>query len=626
MLSPLKTTVIFLLCGAAILPAAEITVEQAKTAAGNWRLRSTEPLGTTLGQTVDNAETYYDSTRAPVFHVVKFSGGGFAVLSADTGVRPVIAFSSGDALEADEQNPLWALLTGDLPERMSAARAAQTAVQTFSTHATAAQILPEDEWTQLLTPSRMRSAALPDDVRVAPLIQSKWGQDNWRDRYRLYTTNVFNYYTPSNYVCGCVATMTAQIMRYHQFPATGIPAGSYTCVVNDISLNLTMQGGVYDWGSMPLVPVGTLSETQQKAIGKLTSDIGISLRAQYTANGTGAFAFLVADEIVSRFQYANAQKLVSSSGLTGYIDSAVLANLDAKLPVGLGIQGNAGHAVVADGYGYKNGIRYVHLNMGWNGTDDVWYNIPEISAGGHTFDVLTTIIYNIFPTNTGEIISGRILDQNGIPAAGATAFVKKGSTVISTTSDSNGIYAVIAPAPATYQITATTANGWTGSKTVTVSKSVQANTTYNDATGEGWSSSTGSSGNQWGINISAATPPPATQNSPVSVPYVWLETNGLAAAGSPPAVYETAAMNDKDGDGMKAWEEYVAGTDPNDASDYFRVSFAPFQPNAAVITWSPAYTSRNYIVEGRATLTNPWETVAATNATHSFFRVKVKLP
>ena len=82
--------------------------------------------------------------------------------------------------------------------------------------------------------------------------------------------------------------------------------------------------------------------------------------------------------------------------------------------------GNSGHAVLVDGYGYDQSTRiktlYHHLNMGWAGYNDLWYNLPEIGD----YDTVPACIYNVFPTGTGEIISGRVTDATGWPILGVT--------------------------------------------------------------------------------------------------------------------------------------------------------------------------------------------------------------
>ena len=99
---------------------------------------------------------------------------------------------------------------------------------------------------------------------------------------------------------------------------------------------------------------------------------------------------------------------------TGLADM-INPNLDAEYPVILGILGRTGHAVVADGYGYDASTRiktlYHHVNMGWGGHEDIWYNLPDIG----NYDTIPVCIYNIFPEGTGEIISGRVTDASGQP-------------------------------------------------------------------------------------------------------------------------------------------------------------------------------------------------------------------
>jgi len=52
--------------------AAQISVKQAATAAGNWAKRSPHPLEAQIGQTVREAKTYKDGTGNDLFHVVRF--------------------------------------------------------------------------------------------------------------------------------------------------------------------------------------------------------------------------------------------------------------------------------------------------------------------------------------------------------------------------------------------------------------------------------------------------------------------------------------------------------------------------------------------------------------------------
>jgi hypothetical protein len=84
---------------------------------------------------------------------------------------------------------------------------------------------------------------------------------------------------------------------------------------------------------------------------------------------------------------------------------------------------NTGHAVLCDGYGYNYSTLYHHLNMGWNGIDDAWYNLPVIDADTG-FNAITSCLYNIYTSGSGEIISGRVFDSEDNPVPNAVVFAK----------------------------------------------------------------------------------------------------------------------------------------------------------------------------------------------------------
>lgn len=110
----------------------------------------------------------------------------------------------------------------------------------------------------------------------------------------------------------------------------------------------------------------------------------------------------------------------------------------------------------------------------------------------------------------------------------------------------------------------------------------------------------------------------STTTTEVSVPYAWLEDFGLVTGGN----YEAAAMTDTDGDGMTAWQEYVADSVPTNAASVFLASVT-VSNGMPRVAWIPDLgAERVYTIEGKASLTNTtW--ASPTNAASRFFRVKV---
>lgn len=450
--------------------AAAIESAQAKAAAEAWLVRGGAPAEL-AGRTVDAVEALGDD--AAKMYVANVSGGGYVVLSTDDRIDPVIAFAASGEIAADARNPLWALLTADL-----ACRAAATATDTASGIALLAaspRTAAQQRWDELLGASgkKLMSAPSVSDPRVDSLVQTRW------DQLTVGGKNVYNYYTPNNYYCGCVATATAQIMKYFTYPTAAVSNPTYTCQVDGKSRECPMKGGTYDWANMPLVPNGNITDAQAQAIGKLTYDIGCSIGINWTSSGSGGSIYSARLSLLNQFGYKSCEGVVftdgySSNGYPYSLDRCkqiVIPCLDYGTPVEMSVKsvkGDDGHAVVVDGYGYVGSDFYMHVNCGWGGSSDAWYCPPDLTMGPYNFNAINGFIYQILPQATGTIVSGRVLDAGGSPIANATVTLKSGSlTKGSTASDARGIYALLAPKAGAYTLVAT-ASGSSATLGITV--------------------------------------------------------------------------------------------------------------------------------------------------------------
>lgn len=435
--------------------AAEVRPEQALTAVGNW-LRSTQqrPLATALTRSSDSVQSIRDAQGRALCHVVALQGGGFVVTGGDDGVVPIVAFAAKGAFPLDLRHPLRAILHRDLPERLA------WADQRRAKPATRQDVRAPDyaaQWQLLLAPYQDTRSGIEflDDLRVPPLVQSTWGQDFiYSDSWE--KINVYNYYTPNNYVTGCVATVGAQLMRFHEYPTTAVKKQTKDCEVDGTVRPLPLFGGIYAWQDMPLRPDATITVAQREAIGKLLNDVAVSVNMSFTARSSSASVYDFSKRLRDTFHFANAKYFLcwddglSISSTTHYEDM-LLSNLDAGYPTVLGLTGDqGGHAVVGDGYGFHSGRLYVHLNMGWDGSEDSWYNLPTIETDQFTFTVFDELLFNAFPEFSGELISGRVTDLAEQPLAGVAVTAQNATTraiVAETTTNERGIYALKIPAP-----------------------------------------------------------------------------------------------------------------------------------------------------------------------------------
>ncbi len=358
-------------------------------------------------------------------------------------------------------------------------------------------------WQRLLskdTPVSLGIISIPD-VRVSPIIASRWGQTTVNGK------NVYNYYTPNNYPCGCSATALSQPLRFYQFPTTSITPITRECTVNGNKQNLTTMGGSYNWNNMPLTPNSQTTLAERQNIGKLTYDTSVLLQMSFTATGSGSYINLAHDALANEFAYTST--CVYTDHQNGINDTlrqrAILPNLDAGAPVILGIVGNGGHAILADGYGFSDSTLYVHLNMGWEGSADAWYNLPNIDDPYFGFNSVVDVIYNISPNSSGELLSGRITSTTGLPLAGVTVSATKSQQTWSATTTANGIYAIRLPAAKNYNLVASLGQV-SSSRTVSLSAS-----TPTEFAGPGsYYIGSGNIGNSWGNNFTLDIPEPPT--------------------------------------------------------------------------------------------------------------------
>ena len=460
-----------------------------------WLDERADRLGERLDRSVADVETYFDASGNPLYRVVRLQPEGFLLMSPDDEIEPVIAFSDSGHYSEHAHNPLTGLVRSDMRERtrrvreplfqarqqglatsdaISEQREAATRKWVRYREKAKTKAVPEAKAPRVPAqqPAGEEIAATAGEpsyenasisnVVVTPLLSTKWNQLTSRDSNFAYR-NLYNIYTPNNYYSGCVATAIAQVLRFHSFPTSAIGQVSGTVYVDDNPTGRSTRGGdgsggPYDWSIMIEQPTTQPYDANAwNMIGALMHDAGVAVSMMYTPSGSGAYFSDVPGALTGVFQYANAQRshFYSVQGLGSEQAKILSSNLHAGYPVLLGIVDTpawTAHAVVADGYGYDSATLYHHINMGWGGNSDAWYNLPTILS----YDITAELIYNIFPSASGELISGRVVDQMGNPRAGmlVRATSQSTSTTYSAVSHANGYYGIVVPPADTYDVTA----------------------------------------------------------------------------------------------------------------------------------------------------------------------------
>lgn len=570
-----------------LLLALSVTASDAICAVRGW----TRQGGTlaTIGAPVKADR--FETSAGNAFYAVGTSQGTVFV-SADTDFDPILAFTSSttDFSSLDPASPLWALLTRSVD------------LAGYNPDAFA-------RWQELLAAGALRRMLLGaaqgitsiGDVRVDPLVTSKWSQStagNYQGGNICY-----NYYTPGNSVCGCVATAMAQILYYHKYPTSAVSAKTEKCWYNGTAESYTMKGGVYEWAKMMDDPPKDAADEVCEAIGKLTYDCGVATHMQWRPTFSGTYGCYAETAFYSNFFYRSATYTDCSDILTtANLGKALLSNLDAGYPAMLGISGlSGGHSIVADGYGFQGDDLYIHLNMGWAGYDDCWYKLPKLNTSNYSFSCVDEIVYNIIPGTTIKgVFSGRIVDATGQPVSNKQVRIcryNNNSVITNLTTNAHGVYGfaytampnnikVVLAADDTYEALASS------QCTLTLPGAHQV--LYGGADGELEAATiravrnSANLGNSWGNDLTLAAHPvpvvlaPASTGSGASVSSgtelaidpAWFVTYGYASSVSDTEAIQAAATQTAANGINSVAECWVIGISPTNENEKFTASIS----------------------------------------------------
>jgi hypothetical protein len=261
----------------------------------------------------------------------------------------------------------------------------------------------KNEWTALrngdATAPALRAFAHTAATSLGPLTTSTWDQGT---PYNLYCPAAAQ--GPAGHAwAGCVACAMAQILYFHQYP----PAIRYTYTYTDIygacyGIHSILDIGMdeYIWANMPDTLTASSPAAQIQAVAKLMYHCGVTVDMNYEWFASGSLLDPVPRAFRKYFGYTCSDAIPKSRA---YSDEAWYALLAGEIlsnrPVFYVMRDKfSGHAVVCDGV--RNG-RELHVNMGWSGANDAWYDLDNIFG----FDRQHQCVVGIAPSNWGGVVN-----------------------------------------------------------------------------------------------------------------------------------------------------------------------------------------------------------------------------
>jgi hypothetical protein len=359
--------------------AAPINVNMAKSYGQNY-------VWHTLGQkSADLSLAYTQATEAGVDALYIFNHEhGYVVVAADDRAHPILGYSEDQAFDPN-----------NIPEGLRYylgfyARQIQYAIDNnLSMDAEIAE-----EW-YLLGKEGVTSKTRMEKA-VNPLLTTTWDQDY---PYNYYAPSCSSYWTGNHCYAGCVATAMSQVMKFWNWPETGVGEHSYNTSSypgNGATLSANFGEATYNWAIMPN-QLGSQANEAALAVALLMYHCGIAVDMDYAPSGSGAHTEDVAPALIEYFRYGACATMKSRDSYTKtQWEDMLIAQLDRGIPfVYAGSDDDGGHAFNLDGY---NNNRMFHFNWGWSGSyNNTYYQIDALNTGNGHFNLYQRAVFDILP-------------------------------------------------------------------------------------------------------------------------------------------------------------------------------------------------------------------------------------
>lgn len=304
-------------------------------------------------------------------YLFAIQGGGFVLVSADNRVQPILAYSRVSGIDPQRMPKN---LKGWLDSYDKQIRVAMTAQSPVA-----------EGWSE----EPARKSAEGFDSIVGPLLSTAWGQEPPYNTLCPYDEDA-----EETTLVGCVATAMASLMKYWNWPDTGVGQYSYnTYYYGEQSANFAT---AYDWANMPATLTALSSETEIAAVSTLMYHCAVAVRMNFnpelyggssaqSVQGTYGLNQPCAENAMrTYFKYAPGLHAVIRQRYSDNDWSSLLRHeLDCHRPILYeGDEGAYGHEFVCDGYD-TNG--FFHFNWGFSGSGDGYYALTRLTPPGYNF-------------------------------------------------------------------------------------------------------------------------------------------------------------------------------------------------------------------------------------------------
>ena len=323
-----------------------------------------------------------------VCYVFNCQPKGFVIVAADDRMKPILGYSteSGFNLVASEAGPKVFLDVYRSDLEMAVALNMEQQPEIAS------------QWQHLAKYGTLTGRG---HRVIGPLCTSTWHQTQLYNNQCPEDPEGYNGHVKS----GCVANAMAQIMRYWEWPKTGVGQHSYYCYgygsTSYGTLSANFAEADYRYELMPDFLDYTSPQYEVDAVALLEYHAGVSVEMNYGANASSAYSGDAIEAFKQFFRYSSSASLIDRDY---YSDSQwidLMKNeIDNSRPMYYAAYSytkdgtRGGHAFICDGYDEND---FFHFNWGWQGFDNGFYSVNAMNLTHHEYNYSHRATTNLEP-------------------------------------------------------------------------------------------------------------------------------------------------------------------------------------------------------------------------------------
>lgn len=331
--------------------------------------------------------TISDDNGNACLYIFNIEDKGFYIVSADDRARPILAYSDEGAIDVNNIPSSMNYYLNYYKDAISFA---------IENDLMATQYVKE-EWSEVMSRGVVSEVRLGKSVE--PLVDLLW--DQVYPYNSLCPTELGG---PEGHACvGCAADVMAMVMKYWNYPETGVGSKSYV-PEGYPAQSVDFASTTYDWASMPKQLFWSSKKQEIEAVSLLMYHCGVSIEMQYGPTASSGYSEMVPAAMKNHFRFTGEMKHRYRDDYTKEEwENMLIENFDQGFPVFYAGSSpvSGGHAFICDGYTED---RYFHFNWGWSGLANGNFLLDALTPANADYSENQRAIFDMIPDYAYDVM------------------------------------------------------------------------------------------------------------------------------------------------------------------------------------------------------------------------------